>query len=58
MSPYGTFEICRPSVTVSASGEENRKSSTEDQTDAIDPKATLAETKLGAIGPFPGRVWG
>jgi hypothetical protein len=41
MSEAGTFETCRPSVTVSAFGaRENRKSSTESQPDAIDPNRT------------------
>jgi putative SOS response-associated peptidase YedK len=39
MSTSGTFETCRPAVTVSAFGE-NRKSSTESQTDALDPIRT------------------
>jgi hypothetical protein len=45
MSASGTFETCRPSVTVSAFGE-NRKSSTESQTDAIDPERTSANYDL------------
>jgi len=52
MSTSGTFETCRPAVTVSAFGE-NRKSSTESQTDAIDPNRTSLHRKTRAASGCP-----
>jgi hypothetical protein len=45
ISDIGTFETCRPAVTVSASGED-RKSSAEGQTHAIGTKRTWPNVRV------------